>query len=145
MSAKKNSTSPSKAPKRTAKAKPDKAVVPASEPAPAVDTPTAAAGQDKQPSATTAVAEPLTVTTSDGKRVVVRAMVMNYPVTAVLRRLGKEGFDFAKARKAINAFDAGGISDTTVRIQIAAGRKGQRGEPAPLTKDQIKELASAAN
>ncbi len=78
------------------------------------------------------------------KRQITRAQIFGYPVTAVLRWMGVEGWSFADARAAINAFGAGGISDTTIRIQLPAGRKGDRGAPAPITKQQAAELKAAA-
>jgi hypothetical protein len=146
--AKKNSTSPATKGKASVKPKaqkPDKAPVTTAVAEGEIETPAPTATQDNEPSPTTTEAQPLTVQTSTGKRLVVRAVIFRHPVTSVLRRLGAEGFDFTRARQAINHFGAAGISDTTVRIQIAAGRKGQRGEPAALTEDQLKELEAAAN
>lgn len=69
-----------------------------------------------------------------------------YAPTAVMRALGKEGLSTAHVR---DIFKARKIkaSDSTLSIQVNAGRtKGfaDRGEPAPLTQAQIKELTSAA-
>lgn len=66
-------------------------------------------------------------------------------VTAVIRRLGKDGISTAHIR-AIMAAKKINVSDTTVSIQAAAGRNkdSDRGEPAPLTQAQVKELVGSA-
>ncbi len=68
-----------------------------------------------------------------------------HSITAVLRRLGKEGVSTAHVR-AIMAAKKVKVSDTTVSIQVNAGRSGdkERGKPAELTAAQVKELVSAA-
>jgi hypothetical protein len=67
------------------------------------------------------------------------------PVTAVLRRLGKEGISTAHARAIIKAMKVK-MSDTTVSIQVNAGRNKDkdRGKPADLTAGQLSELIHAA-
>ncbi len=56
------------------------------------------------------------------------------PVTAVLRRLGKEGVSTAHVRDIMKAKGVK-VSDTTVSIQVNAGRNkdADRGKPADLT------------
>lgn len=69
--------------------------------------------------------------------------VLGHTATAALRFLGKKGWKFDQARK---AFDKLGVecSDTTIKIQLRAGSKGERGEPAPVTKEQFAELKKAS-
>lgn len=71
--------------------------------------------------------------------------LFGHSITAVLRRLGAEGVATAHVR-AIMAAKGVKVSDTTVSIQVNAGRNKdkERGEPAPLTAAQVKELVSAA-
>lgn len=76
-------------------------------------------------------------------RKVCRAEIFGYSVTAVLRWMGLNNWTFEDAGVACATLGAGGISDTTIRIQLAAGKKGERGEPAPLTKAQAKQLKQA--
>ena len=68
-----------------------------------------------------------------------------FSATSILRRLGKEGVTTARA-KAIMAAQKIPAADSTVYIQVAAGRKGdgKRGEPADITKAQLKELLDSA-
>lgn len=68
---------------------------------------------------------------------------MGYPVTAVLRRLGKEGVTVAHAR-AIAKANKVDVADATVTIQVGKGRNGQGSEPAALTAAQVKELIGSA-
>jgi hypothetical protein len=84
----------------------------------------------------------------DSKKETVGALggLYGHAVTAVLRRLGKEGASTAHVRAIMKAKGVK-VSDTTVSIQVNAGRaKGfaDRGEPADLTAAQIKELLNAA-
>ena len=65
--------------------------------------------------------------------------VFGYTATAVCRALGKHGFKTADVRGIMKAKRVP-INDTTVSIQTRAGVNGQRGEPAPLTREQISEL-----
>ncbi len=69
-----------------------------------------------------------------------RAYIFGYPVTAVLRALGKIGWNFSKARKVLDSNGCEAIADATIRAQVLAGHKGERGTPAELTEKQIKEL-----
>jgi SPP1 gp7 family putative phage head morphogenesis protein len=79
-------------------------------------------------------------TTTTPAPVVVPPLVTGKPEftqssTAIARALGQKGYSFDEARKAI---DAAGLSmtDATLRTQLGAGRKGQRGDPATLTDQQ---------
>lgn len=67
------------------------------------------------------------------------------PITAVLRRMGKEGISTAHARAIMKAMKVK-VSDITVSIQISAGRNKDktRGVPADLSAAQLAELAHAA-
>ena len=69
--------------------------------------------------------------------------VMGFAVTSVMRRLGKEGCSTAHV---IAILKANKItpSPATASIQVSAGKKGERGEPAPLTKEQVAELIASA-
>jgi len=71
--------------------------------------------------------------------------LFGHPVTAVLRRLGKEGVSTAHVRDIMKAKGMN-VSDTTVSIQVNAGRNKDkdRGTPADLTAAQVKELVRAA-
>ncbi|SRR6266478_4934105 len=71
--------------------------------------------------------------------------LFGHPVTAVLRRLGREGISTAHARAIMKAKRVK-VSDTTVSIQVNAGRNkdADRGEPADLTAGQLAELCHAA-
>lgn len=67
--------------------------------------------------------------------------IFDHSVTSVCRRLGKEGLTSAQVR---GIFAARKIkaSPTTIQIQVNAGAKGERGEPASLTQEQIRDLKS---
>lgn len=70
--------------------------------------------------------------------------LLGFPVTAVMRRLGKEGWDLDRVKRALAAMGVA-CSDSTTSIQVRAGAKGDRGEPAALTKEQLKLLSDAAD
>jgi hypothetical protein len=65
--------------------------------------------------------------------------VMGFPVTAVLRWMGKAGWSSKDALVVMGKLNVG-LSPATVNIQVKAGAKGERGEPAPLTPAQQKQL-----
>jgi hypothetical protein len=71
--------------------------------------------------------------------------LFGFPITAVLRRLGKEGISTAHARDIMKAMKVK-VSDITVSIQVNAGRNKdkERGKPAELTAGQLAELVHAA-
>lgn len=77
------------------------------------------------------------------KRQIVRAQIFGHAATAVIRWMGANGWTFDEARAALAEFGAAGISDTTVRIQLPAGKKGERGPAAPISEDQAKQLRAA--
>lgn len=72
-----------------------------------------------------------------------RIDLFGFPVSAVLKWCGKQGWDFAKAKKAMASLKVT-VADGTVNTFICAGRSGQRGEPAALSKEQIAALNDAA-
>jgi hypothetical protein len=76
------------------------------------------------------------------KRAQVRGQIFGYSATAVLRWMGANGFTFEDAGVVLASFGLAKMSDTTIRIQLTAGKKADptRGEPAPLTAAQGKKL-----
>jgi hypothetical protein len=58
-----------------------------------------------------------------------------------VRRMGKEGFTFTETRRYLNMVGLHGVNDATIRIQLGAGRNGQRGEPANLTQEQLTHIS----
>ena len=75
-------------------------------------------------------------TSKDGK------FVFGHKVTAVIRWMGKEGWEFEGAKQALAHF---GVepADATIQAALGHGRRGQRGEPAALAAEQIKSLEKA--
>lgn len=71
-----------------------------------------------------------------------RISMLGHPVTAVLRFMGKDEFDFGMARKVCDHFGIE-VADNTIRAQLAAGRKNERGPAAALTQDEINKLYDA--
>lgn len=71
-----------------------------------------------------------------------RYALLGFPVTAVLRWMGKAGWTIEQATKVVTRFGID-CSPTTIAIFVKAGANGQRGDPAPLTDDQIKRLNRA--
>jgi hypothetical protein len=71
-----------------------------------------------------------------------RYFVFGYPVTAVLRWMGKAGWSFEDAKKTLATLKVE-CSEATIKTQLGAGKSGQRGEPAPLTEDQAEQLREA--
>lgn len=69
--------------------------------------------------------------------------LFGHSVTAVIRWMGKNGFNFEGTKKALKAQNLS-IADATIRAQLLAGRNGSRGEPASLSEKQIKQLKKAA-
>jgi hypothetical protein len=68
-----------------------------------------------------------------------RYNVMGHPVTAVLRWMGAHGWSKADALKVLSKLGCP-AADSTVYIQVSAGAKGERGEPAGLTPEQAAQL-----
>lgn len=71
--------------------------------------------------------------------------IMDHSITAILRRLGKEGVSIAHAKAILKAHKIK-ANDATVGIQVRAGKNGdkKRGEPAEITHAQVKELKDSA-
>lgn len=65
------------------------------------------------------------------------------PVTSVIRRLGKNGFKFPEIKAGLAALGAH-PSDASIRVFLSAGRHGQRGEPAHLTREELQEFKAKA-
>lgn len=67
-----------------------------------------------------------------------------HPITAVLRWMGQDFWDFDEAKTALSWLKCK-IADATIHAQLRAGRKGERGPPAPITDGQAKELYEIVN
>lgn len=65
--------------------------------------------------------------------------LFGFPVTSVLRALGKDGWNVEQASKALAALNIP-CAPATIAIQIKAGAKGERGDPASLTAEHWKQL-----
>lgn len=69
-----------------------------------------------------------------------RSLVFDkYAPTSVIRWMGTKKWDIADALRACKALMPD-IAEATVRIQLNAGKKGERGEPAKLTRDEQKHV-----
>ena len=68
--------------------------------------------------------------------------LFGYSITAVIRWMGKNGWKLEEARKALGRLEIH-CADATVKTQLSAGSQGTRGEPAPLTSDEIQTLDEA--
>jgi hypothetical protein len=70
--------------------------------------------------------------------------VFGHAATAVIRALRATcGMGFAQIRNVLDAMGAGSVADATIRAQMA-GEGLKRGEPAPLTAEQIEKAKVAA-
>jgi hypothetical protein len=78
---------------------------------------------------------------------VVRGTIFEYAATAILRWMGKQGWDAEDAGVCLAAYGLGGMSDSTIYIQLRAGKVGDatRGPIPELTKAQVKELNANRN
>ncbi len=68
-----------------------------------------------------------------------RPKIFNHPTTAVIRWMGTDCWDFDEAKTALTEMGAD-VSDITIRIQLRAGKTGDRGPPAKLTDEEINTL-----
>lgn len=68
----------------------------------------------------------------------VRTMIHGHSVTAVIRWMASVGWKFAESKKVLESFKDVQVSDATIRAQLGGWK--ERGEPAKLTADQIKDL-----
>jgi hypothetical protein len=69
--------------------------------------------------------------------------LFGFSVTAVLRWMGRQGWKAKEALAVLTALDTEHgclCNQGTVNIQVRAGAKGERGEPAPLTPTQAEQL-----
>jgi hypothetical protein len=71
-----------------------------------------------------------------------RYELFGYPVTAVLRWMGKEGWTKKEALKALAHFNVK-CSPNTVTIQVRRGANGVEGYPVPITPEQARQLNQA--
>lgn len=71
--------------------------------------------------------------------VVKKDNIFGFSVTAVLRWMGKQGYSSEEATKVLNHFRVD-ISPATVKIQVKAGSKGERGAPATLSPKEADEI-----
>lgn len=70
-----------------------------------------------------------------------KSLVFGYAPTAVLRWMGRERWSYAESYAAFCGLQLEEMpAEATFRAQLQAGKLGQRGDPANLTKEQIKEL-----
>lgn len=69
------------------------------------------------------------------------ATILGVPATGVVRWMGKAGWDADRACRVVAAFGVD-LAVSTVRTQLGAGAKGERGGPAALTTEQIALLES---
>lgn len=72
-----------------------------------------------------------------------RQTLLGFPATSVVRWMGKNGWQFEEAQQVIRALECP-IADATIRIQLRAGEKGERGAPANLSKKDCKKLKDLA-
>lgn len=85
-------------------------------------------------------------TKSDGAKAprkmgkVLRAKVLGYSATAILRWMGAHDWTFEDAGVVMATAGAARISDVTIRLQLKAGKTGQRGPAAPVTPAQAARL-----
>lgn len=79
---------------------------------------------------------------SEGKR----TKIFGYPATAIVRWMGKRGWNFKQAQKVLGKLGVD-IAPNTIKIQLRAGSVGDksRGEPATLEKSQRIELKKMRN
>lgn len=82
---------------------------------------------------------PLRLPKGDGKR----SNIYGFPVTAVIRWMGANEWTYKEALKCLTVLNIP-IAESTIRIQLNAGKTGARGEPAALTDSQGNELRQSA-
>lgn len=77
-----------------------------------------------------------------------RVKIFGCAPTAILRWMGKQtgkkAWTAEDALTALTTLGATTLSDATVRIQMKAGAKGERGKPANITPAQAKKLVEAS-
>jgi len=62
-----------------------------------------------------------------------------FPATAIIRWMGKEEFKFPEAKQVCATLNLD-VADATIRAQLSAGKKGERGDPAKLNQTQIDKI-----
>jgi hypothetical protein len=67
-----------------------------------------------------------------------------FAATAILRWMGANDWKFEPALLAIVTLGCPDLSESTVRIQLRAGKKGERGPIPTLTKSQVAQLKKAS-
>lgn len=74
-----------------------------------------------------------------------RHKIFGHSCTAVIRWMGANDFTFEDAGVALAYYGAGNVSDTTIRLQLKAGKDGdqKRGPAADLTKAEERQLIAA--
>lgn len=65
--------------------------------------------------------------------------IWGFPLTSVIRWMGKEGWNFDRAFSVLKSLDRL-VPEATVRSALSQGKTGKRGKPADLSKKQIQEL-----
>ncbi len=70
--------------------------------------------------------------------------IFGFSPRAILHWMGKEGWKFEDARKAIDVLGAVNLKDSTVRTCLTVGRNPKSSKPAPLTQEQSIKLYDAA-
>lgn len=69
--------------------------------------------------------------------------IFEFSITAVIRWMGRNKWSFGDAKMVVDSYTGKDVvAEATIRAQLLGGRNGQRGEPAPLTEEQGKELAA---
>lgn len=71
-----------------------------------------------------------------------RSKLFNYPVTAVIRWMGVEGWSRQRAEQVLKTLGLN-VAPATVYAQLRAGQTGERGEPAGLTDGEVDALYDA--
>jgi hypothetical protein len=73
-----------------------------------------------------------------------RTSILGHPTTRVLNWMGKNGFTFAQAKKAVNNLCSGSVADSTIGTGLSDGKNPKYSKPVSLTADQEKQLRDAA-
>lgn len=73
---------------------------------------------------------------------VTKGTIFGHSITAILRWMGANGWNKEDAGVALATYGFGSVADSTIYIQLAAGRKGDatRGPVPELSKKEAKEL-----
>lgn len=82
-------------------------------------------------------------TSSTRKGIRARNFLFGYPATAVFRTMGKIGLSLEEATKVVDHFKVN-TTKACLYTFLRAGAKGERGDPAPLTATEKKEVVRIA-